>query len=118
MNVETSDFAQAAELLADAEGEKEVVLSSGKKIKIKKITIGELADILKVAKENELEQFIWLVYKGLVAPKLTVDQVRRLKHSTLLEIALEIQKFSELDRESIGRLENLLKTKSSSQSSR
>lgn len=106
-----SEFAQAAELLAGSEDTK-VVTVEGKRIKIKKITIGELADIMKVAKDNELEQMIWLTYKGLVEPKLTVEQVRKLSHKTLIMIALEIQKFSELDRESLGRLENLLRTKS------
>jgi hypothetical protein len=108
---EGKEFAEAAELLSAAEGEK-IITVEGKKVKIKKITVGELADILKVAKDSELEQYIWLVYKCLVEPKLTVDQVRRLKHTTLLLLAWEIQKFSELDRESIQRLENFFKTKS------
>ena len=108
---ETKDFAEVADLLAPSEGEKEVLVT-GKKVKIKKINVGELADILKVSKENELEQYIWLVYKAVVSPKLNVDQVRKMKHTILLELALEIQKFSELDKESMGRLENLLKTKS------
>lgn len=110
-DTETKDFAEVADLLAPSEGEKEVLVE-GKKVKIKKINVGELADILKVSRDNELEQYIWLVYKGVISPKLNVDQVRKMKHTLLLEIALEIQKFSELDRESMGRLENLLKTKS------
>lgn len=109
--VSTKDFAEVADLLALSSGEKEILIL-GKKVKIKKITVGELADILKVAKENELEQYIWLVYKGVIQPKLTIEQVRNLRHTTLLELALEIQKFSELDRESMNKLENLLKTKS------
>lgn len=110
-SADSKEFAEAAELLASSEGEKTVEIQ-GKKVKIKKITVGEIADIMKVAKDNELEQNIWLVYKGLVQPKLTVDQVRKMHHSILLQLAMEIQKFSELDRESISRLENLLKTKS------
>lgn len=107
----TKDFAEVADLLAPSEGEKEILVE-GKKVKIKKINVGELADILKVSRDNELEQYIWLVYKAVVSPKLNVDQVRKMKHTILLEIALEVQKFSELDKESMGRLENLLKTKS------
>jgi len=110
-DAETKDFAEVADLLAPAEGEKEILIG-GKKVKIKKVNVGELADILKVSRDNELEQYIWLVYKAVVTPKMSVDQVRKLKHSVLLEIALEVQKFSELDKESMGRLENLLKTRS------
>jgi len=110
-DADTKDFAEVADLLAPAEGEKEITVE-GKTVKIKKVNVGELADILKVSKDNELEQYIWLVYKAVVTPKLTVDQVRKMKHTVLLELALEIQKFSELDKESMGRLENLLKTRS------
>ncbi len=113
MSVEVKEFAKAADLLAEASGEKEVTIQTlKKKIKIKKVTVGELADIMKVAKDNELEQYIWLVYKGLIEPKLKPDEVRKLNHKVLLEIALEIQKFSELDKDSIDKLANLLKTKS------
>jgi len=113
MNVEVKDFAEAADLLASSSGEKEVLIQTlGKKVRIKKVTVGELADIMKVAKDNELEQYIWLVYKGLVQPKLKPDQIRKLNHKILLEIALEIQKFSELDKASIDKLANLLQTKS------
>lgn len=111
METEFKELAEAADLLAPARGEKEVVIGD-KKVRIKKITVGELADILKVARDNELEQYIWLVFKGLVAPKLTVEQVRAMQHTTLLQLALEIQKYSQLDRESVERLENLLKTSS------
>ena len=111
-DTETKDFAEVADLLAPSEGEKEVLVE-GKKVKIKKVNVGELADILKVSKENELEQYIWLVYRAVVIPKLSVEHVRKLKHTILLELALEIQKFSELDKESMGRLEkNLSATKS------
>jgi len=107
----TKEFAQVADLLAPAEGEKEIVLTSGKKVRIKKVNVGELANILKVARDNELDQYIWLVFKALVKPQVTIEQVRGMKHSILLELALEIQKFSELDKDSMGKLENLLQTK-------
>jgi len=112
--IEEDEFAQVADLLAPAKGEKEVLIKSlGKKVRIKKITIGELAAILKVARDNELEQYIWLVYKGLVKPKLTIEQAKALNHTVLLELALEISKFSELDKKSMERLENLLSARSS-----
>jgi len=107
--IEVKDLADVGDLIGDAEAKKEIELKSlKKKVVIKKITVGEIADILKVAKENEMQQYLWMVYKGLVKPKLTFDQVKKLKFETLVEIALAIQKFSGLDRESISRLENLL----------
>lgn len=118
--VTKSEYAQAADLLSDAQGEKEVQVVSlqGKTVRIKKITVGEIADILKVTKESELEQWIFLVFKGLVTPKLSLQDIRRLPFGVLAELALEIQKYSGLDKDSMGRLENLLKTKSSTPSSK
>ena len=101
--IQTKELAEVADLLADAEAEKEIELKSlKKKVVIKKITVGEIADILKVAKNNEMDQYLWMVYKGLVKPKLNFEQVKKLKFETLVEIALAIQKFSGLDRESIS----------------
>ena len=109
--IESKDFAEVADLLAPAEGTKEITML-GKKLQIKKITIGEIADIMKVAKDNELEQYIWMVYKGVVKPHLNVEQVRKMRHTEILSLAFEISKFSELDKESVRKLENLLNPKS------
>jgi len=105
------EYAQVSELLSSSEGEKQITVA-GKSILIKKINMGELSDILKVSKESELEQYIWVVYKGVLKPKLTVDQTRKLAPAMLLAIALEIQKFSGLDKDSVSKLENLLGTQS------
>jgi hypothetical protein len=45
---------------------------------------------------------------------MTFDQIKRMKHDILLELVAEIQKHSDLDKESMGRLENLLKDKTKS----
>lgn len=105
------EFAEVADLLAPAEGTKEITIED-KKVKIKKINIGELADILKVTKDNELEQYIYLVFRGVVEPHLKVDEIRKMRHTTLFKLALEIQKFSELDKESMNKLESFLTGKS------
>jgi len=107
--IKEAEFAEVADLIGPSKGEKEVVIKTlGKKVKIRKVTVGELSQIYKVSKENELEQYIWLVYKGLVSPKMNVEQIRQLNHMLLLEIANEISKFSGLDRKSMKKLENLL----------
>jgi len=112
--VESKEFAEVGDLLSSAEGEKEIELKTiPKKVRIKKITVGELAAIMKVAKDNDLEQYIWLVFKGLVRPKLKIDEVRKLNHQVLFELALHISKYSGLDRESLSKLENLLVGQSS-----
>ena len=113
MPEEGREFAEVSDLLAPATGEKEVeVKSLGKMVRIKKVNVGELAGIMKVARDSEIDQYIWLVFKGLVRPKMEPDQVRCLKHTVLLELASEIQKFSELDKDSMSKLENLLKKES------
>lgn len=114
MEKETSEFAQAADLLAPVSGTKEVKLKTlkGKSIRIKKVSIGELSDILKASKGSDLDQFIWLTYKCLVAPKLTVDQVKKLPYQVLLEISSEVSRFSGLDEKSTKAILNLLKTES------
>jgi len=114
MGEELSDLIEAADLLGFSKGQKEVPIKllGNKKVVIKKVTIGELADIMKVAKDNEIEQYILLVFKGLVKPKLKLNEVRALNHALMLELALHISKFSGLDRDSLGRLENLLGTSS------
>jgi hypothetical protein len=120
MSVENKDFVEAAELLSNSEGTKAVEIKSlnGKKIEIKKINVGEIAAILKVSKDSDLEQWMFLVFKGLIRPKMGLEDIKRLPIDVLSEIAFEIQKYSGLDKESMGRLENLLRTKSSPQSSK
>lgn len=108
-----SEFANAADLLAPAEGQTEVYLKTlKKKVTIKKINIGELAAIYKMAKEDEVTQYILLAFKGLVKPKLTMDQARKLPLKVTMELASEIGKFSELDKESMDEVRNLLEGKS------
>ena len=106
-DIEAKEFAEVADLVAPALGTKVIVIN-GKKVEIKKITVGEIADILKVSKDSELDQYIWMIYKGVVKPKLTVDQIRNMKHTEVLMLALEIGKFSGLDKDSMMKLENLL----------
>ena len=109
---ESVDFAKASDLLAPAEGEKEVVLkTTGKKIMIKRINIGELSDIVRTAKDDEIKQFIYLVFKGMTRPKLNIDETGRLPMKVIMEIAGAVSKFSELDKESIEQIQNLLGTK-------
>jgi len=109
---DNTEFAQAADLLAPATGKKEVFLKTlKKKVTIKKINIGELADVTKAAKDDDIQQFIFLVLKGLVRPKLNIDQTRKLPMKVIMEIAGHIAKFSELDKDSVDEIRNLLATK-------
>jgi hypothetical protein len=108
---EIKEFAEASDLLADSEGTKDITVK-GKKLQIRKITIGELSDILKVTKDSELDQYIWLVTKCLTQPKIDINQARRMNHALLFQLALEIQKFSGLDKKAMEKLQNLLTTES------
>jgi len=106
---EIKEFARASDLLGLSKGEKEVVIKTAKmKIKIKKVTIGELAEIMKSSKESEVDQYIWLTYKCMTNPKLNVEEVKSLPFEVLLEIASHIAKLSGLDKDSLDRITNLL----------
>ena len=118
--INNQEYAEAADLLAPGMGTKEVELKTmkGKKVIIQKIKVGDLSAIMKVAKENEMDQYVWLVFKGLVRPAMTPDDIKKLTHTTLIELAYLIQDFSGLDKSSIDSLENLLKTGSSEPASK
>lgn len=113
MTQKDTEFAQAADLLAPASGTKEIFLKTlNKKVTIQKVNIGDLADILKAAKDNDILQFVYLCFKGLKNPKLTLDQCRKLPMKVTMELSAEIARFSELDRDSMDEIRNLLAIKS------
>jgi hypothetical protein len=118
--INKQEYAEAADLLAPATGTKEVELKTikGKKVVIQKIKVGDLSAIMKVAKDNEMDQYVWLVFKGLVRPAMSPDEIKKLGHTTLIELAYLIQDYSGLDKDSINNLENLLKTGSSEPASK
>jgi len=118
-NTETIEFAKVAELLAPAEGTKEVYLKTlKKKVRIKKINIGDLADILKASAGNDVLQFVYLCFKGLKEPSITLDQARKLPLKVVMELSVEIAKFSELDKAGLDQIRNLLGAESPEQSSK
>jgi hypothetical protein len=106
---EEKGLASASELLALGQGEKEINLKTcGLKVKIKKATVGELSDIMNAAKDNAMEQFVWLVFRCMVQPKMTIIDIKKLPHDVLLEIGGEVAKYSGLDKASVDRMQNLL----------
>jgi len=109
-----AEYATLSDLAAISQGELDIELKSlpGKKVRIKKITIGEIADIMKVAKESTLDQAIWMTFRGLINPKLSVEEIRKWPASVLVEISIEIGKFSGLDKESMEKTTNLFTTES------
>ena len=108
----SAEWAKAADLIAPAEGEKEITLKTlKKKVCIKKVNVGEIAAIMKHSKESEMDQFVYLVFKGLVRPKLTIDQAKKLPLKVIIEISAAVAKFSELDKDSVEGIRNLLETK-------
>lgn len=118
MAVKKEGIASAAELLALGQGEKEIELKTcGLRVRIKKATVGELSDIMNVAKDQPIEQFCWLVFKCMVEPKMSINDIKKLPHDVLFEIGGEIAKFSGLDKASVERIQNLLGIGSIEQSS-
>lgn len=115
---EKEGFASVAEMLALGQGEKVIQLKTCElKVKIKKATAGELSDIMNVAKDNGMDQVVWLVFRCLVEPKMTINDVKKLPHGVLLELSTEISKYSGLDKASMDRMQNLLETEQQGQSS-
>lgn len=105
------EFAEASDFLTGSTGEKEVLIKSlNKKVKIRKLSIGDVANITKASPDSEIEQYIWVAYKGLISPKMTFDQLKSLGMIYLLEIAGSIVEYSGLDKESLARVTNLPKT--------
>ena len=81
-------------------------------VTIKRINIGELSDIVKASKDNEIKQYVFLAFKGLVVPKLTITQAAELPMKVVMEVSAAISKFSELDKSSVNDVKNLLETES------
>ena len=79
----------------------------GKKIKVRDITAGDLADISKVAKGDNMEVAIGIVFKGMVEPKLEYGQVRKLDSIVLLEISQKVSEHSGLTEEKVNEARNL-----------
>ncbi len=109
---ETEEFATASDLVAPSLGEKEITLKTldGKKVVIKKINIGELSAVIKTAKDDEIFQYVLLCFKGLVRPVMNIDECKKLPLKVVMELSSEITKFSELDKDSLKRIRNLLVT--------
>jgi len=106
---DTKEFAKASDLLGLSKGAKDVTLKTCEmKIKIRKVTIGELAEIMKASAGNEIRQYIWLTFKCMLNPKLNLPEVEKLPFEVLLEIAGSIAKLSGLDKKSLDRVTNLL----------
>lgn len=110
---ESAVFAKAADLLAPAEGEQEIMLKTlKKKVRIRRVNIGDVSAIQKASKESDIDQYIYLVFKGMVIPKLTLDECRKLPLKVIMECAVQIAKYSELDQDSLDKVRNLLTIKS------
>ena len=88
--------------------EKDVLIRSlGKKVRIKPIKSGDLADISKVAKGDSIELAIGIAFRGLVSPKMEYGQVRKLDPIAMLEIANAVSEHSGLNKEAVDRAKNL-----------
>ena len=108
-----SNFATVADLVGQANEIKEISLKSikDKNVKIKRASIGVISNVMKVAGDNVLEQFIWLTISCLVEPKLNEKQVRGLPHKVVIEIGGQIARLSGMDADSVNEIQNLLGTK-------
>jgi hypothetical protein len=115
---ENTDLATLGDLIGQSSEELEIQLKSiNKKVKIKRASVGDLADILKVSKDQDLEMALWLIFKCMTVPKLDMVKVRQLQPIVALEIAREISKFSGVDQATTSKMADFLETNSALQSS-
>lgn len=107
--IKSKGIATAADLLSLSKGEKTISLKTcGWQIKIKKASVGELSDIMNAVGDNPIDQFVWLTFKCLVDPKMSVQDLKKLPHNVIIEMGSEIARYSGLDRKSVERMRNLL----------
>jgi len=104
--VTPEEVAQVADLI-DTEGEKWVPLSTGKKVKIRKILLDQLGKMTKKAGDDPFENLKLMIFHGLVEPKLSIEQINRMKPMLANEIGMAIAEYSGMTRESIKRIRNL-----------
>ena len=88
-------------------GEKEIVLSNGKSVKIRRITVGDLSLAYRISK-TDFDKIIAIVQKGLVEPKITLEQAKQLNPKLLAEISDAIIEFSGYGKEEEIEAKNLL----------
>ena len=106
---ESTDLATLGDLIGQSNEELEVKIKSLKKtVKIKRASVGDLADILKVSKDQDLEVALWLIFKCMTVPKLDMTKVRQLQPVVALEIAREISKFSGVEETSSTKMPDFL----------
>lgn len=92
--------------------EKAVYLKTLKKtVKIRPIKAGDLADVSKMSKGDNMELAIGMVSRGLVEPKIDWIQARKLDPMVLLEITGLISEYSGLTEEATEEAKNLLGVK-------
>jgi len=96
--------------LIDTEGEKWFTLSTGKKVKIKKILLGELGKITAKAKDDPFQNLKLMINVALVSPKLSNDQIDLMKPTIANEIGMAIADYSGLTPEALKSTRNLSET--------
>lgn len=103
--------------LVDSGGEKEVYIESiGKTVTIKKILLGDMGRIVKKAGEDPFENLKFMLFVGLVKPRLSLQQIEKMKAGVANEIGTAIADYSGLTKEAIERARNLSKVTMDTQS--
>jgi len=106
--VSEDTIAKMQDLIRGTGSEKRVYIPSLKKeVIIKKLSIGEIADIYKGTKDD-FERVLFMLWKGLVEPKpKSFSEVRQLDSAIATEIVSEIGKLSGTMEETRRDIQNL-----------
>jgi len=98
------------DLLASEETEDIVVTikDKKKKITVRRLKTGEIADIFKAVKTPE-ERMLFVVYKGIVSPKpKSLTEIREMKFETFQQIFTKIVELSGLTEEAQREVKDFL----------
>jgi hypothetical protein len=97
----------AEELMADSERVEEVEIDGLGMIKIKPLSTGVSLKIQKAAKNDLERSTVYVIQQGLVEPKLTPEQIQRIRIGTMLKIADAINRVSGIeDKDMSSKIEN------------
>jgi len=95
--------ARFEDLLVDENAREEYVLSTGKKVVLRKLTTKDIRDITRLSKDDAITYAMYMVARGVVEPSMSPAQVEKLKPPLMFEIANAVARFSNMDAGSLRK---------------
>ena len=90
--------------------EVELETLGGKIVKVKPLTLSDLSAIRKYSKGDDVEFVKGMIFRGLVEPKLTIEEVGNLRLDIVNELSSHIARVSGLTKGSMEEIKNFSDT--------